>query len=76
MISVGESAASLYASRRPLRLWIGSKLKAMAPIPREPAFAKVSGFPHATQIGGCPLPYGFGRMLWGPGTDQPFPSNE
>jgi hypothetical protein len=54
--SVGLWIASLYASTRPFKLWIGSKLNAIAPMPIDPALANVGGLPHATHIGGCPEP--------------------
>ena len=40
-----------------------------------PAFSNVDGLPHATQMGGWPLPYGFGRMLCGVSTLKNSPSN-
>src|SRR5215210_83030 len=71
--SVQFAMPCLYASIRPRRLKIGSKLKAIAPMPISPAVSNVGGLPHATQIGGCPFPYGLGRMLCGYGTVNDSP---
>ena len=55
--------------------WIGLKLKPIAPMPWRPAFSKVGGLPHATQIGGWLAPYGFGSTLWGVSIEKCSPWN-